>query len=160
MKINQGSSLLPLVELGKNKGYELIEATRSNAIFIKNQYFGLFGIKNDQLSLLYENKEIYTRIFQLFDGTLVLNGCDTLCWHGKKINQKKIQVLPKFLRRYPPIHLAKKWERFKKKSKAHIKSIVNFIFFCKSIIFFERIVEKYKKNKKKRFNKDLYMRSL
>ncbi len=38
MKINQGSSLLPLVELGKNKGYELIEATPTNAIFIKSQY--------------------------------------------------------------------------------------------------------------------------
>ncbi len=149
MKINQGSSLLSLVKLGKKKGYEIITTIGANAFFIKNQYFGLFGIKNDPLSLLYYDKEVYTRIFQLFDGTLVLDGCDTLIWHRKKINQKKIQVLPKFLRRIPPIHLSiilrDVKNRVRRKSKRFIKHILNFIFFCKNIIFFDKIVEKYKK---------------
>ena len=41
------------------------------------------------------------RLYQKFDGTLVLTGNDRLIWHRMKIPQRSIQVLPWFLRFYP-----------------------------------------------------------
>jgi hypothetical protein len=101
MNINQGSSLLAIVNLGKKKGYELIATTDFDAFFVDNKYFGLFGIKDNSLSAIHKEQKYYTRLFQLFDGTLVLSGCEDLFWHGIKINREKIQTLPKFLRAYP-----------------------------------------------------------
>lgn len=134
MKINQGSSLLSLTKLGEKKDYELVAVTEINAIFVKKQYFKLFGIKDNSLSSMYVDKKYQTRIFQLFDGTLVLNGCSSLIWHGIRIKQKKIQVLPRFLRFHPP----------NVRGKPFIKSIFN---SYKRLIF-DKIVKKIKITKK------------
>ncbi len=119
MKINQGSSLLSLTKLGEKKDYKLIATTEVNAIFVKNLYYKLFGINDNSLSLIHDDKKYQTRIFQLYDGTLVLNGYDRLLWHKIKIKQKKIQVLSRFLRVFPPNYnfIYKLWKRFCKKVK-------------------------------------------
>lgn len=101
MSVYQGSSLLSLVRLGKNGGYELIAATDSNAFFVEKGYFGLFGIEDNAPSSIRKIDKYEARLFQLYDGTLVLSGCDHLLWHGIKISQAKMQVLPRFLRVYP-----------------------------------------------------------
>ena len=130
MKIWQGSSLLSLINLANKKDYELIAVTLVNAIFVKKKYYNLFKIADNSLSLMHNNaKQYQTRLFQLFDGTLVLIGCDKLLWHNgiyeKKIKQKKIQVLPKFLRVYPPNYhpLYKLWKRIYNKILRTIKLI-------------------------------------
>jgi hypothetical protein len=41
-----------------------------------------------------------SRLFQLYDGTLVLTGCKRLLWNNVTIEQEDIQVLPKALRKY------------------------------------------------------------
>ena len=40
--LNQGASLLSLVELGKEKGYELVAVLPFNAFFIRREYYPLF----------------------------------------------------------------------------------------------------------------------
>ncbi len=101
MNVFQGSSLLALVGLGKKKGYELISIVGVNAIFVKENYFPLFDINDNSPESLYLDKSAYTRLFQLYDGTLVLFGCDMLLWHKKKIRAEDIQVVPKGKRYYP-----------------------------------------------------------
>lgn len=113
MKIYQGSSLLSLIKLGKRKNYELIVATGVNAIFVKKQYYKLFEINDNSISSIHNyNKDLQMRLFQLYDGTLVLNVYDIFRWHRKK-KQKKIQILPKFLRIFPPNYhfIVKLWKR-------------------------------------------------
>jgi len=96
MKINQGSSAKSLVELRKKKGYELVSVTRCNLIFVRKELFKPFGIKDNSLTQLrVEPKEYKMRLFQLYDGTLLLNGCNKLLWNGKKINYEDLQVLSK-----------------------------------------------------------------
>lgn len=139
MKVNQGSSLLSLTTLGKRKNYELVAVTEVNAIFVNKQYFKLFGIESNSLSSMHVDKKYYTRIFQLYDGTLVLNGCSSLIWHGITIKQKKIQVLPLFLRINPPNM---------RRGKNFIKALINYykkIFFYKIV----KIIIKTKEMKKK-----------
>ena len=102
MKINQGSSLFSLAKLGKEKGYELVAALGLSAFFVKKEYYALFKIQDNSVPLIRKAHEYETRLFQLHDGTLVLTGNRLLLWHGLEINQKRMQALPKFLRKYPP----------------------------------------------------------
>ncbi len=101
MAINQGSSLLAMQKLGCEKGYELLCCTLTNAVFVDKQLFSLFGVGDNTLDTLYPDKRYQTQIFQLFDGTIKIAGCDTLLWHQIKINEEDIQVLSAAQRVYP-----------------------------------------------------------
>jgi hypothetical protein len=108
MSINQGSSLLALVELGKKKGYELIAVTETNGIFVLKEFFHLFHIPDNSLSKLRPYSPVETYLFQLYDGTLGIAGNKKLLWSGININEKKLQILPKSLRFYQTENPVKK----------------------------------------------------
>ena len=93
--------MLSLSKLAKKKGYELVAALEISAFFVKKEYFELFKIKDNSPFSIRKKHDYETKLFQLYDGTLVLTGNKLLLWHGLEINQKRIQVLPKFLRKYP-----------------------------------------------------------
>lgn len=100
-KINQGASLLSLVELGKLKGYELVCVLRYNAFFVRQEDFSLFEIKqNAPQDLRKENKGI-TYIFSGYDGKILLSGAKELPWHCVQFSEKHIQILPSYLRTFP-----------------------------------------------------------
>ncbi|MEO5353858.1 MAG: hypothetical protein H7835_11705 [Magnetococcus sp. XQGC-1] len=65
--VNQASSLLAFVELGKEKGYELICATCCNAFFIVAEEFRKLGIKDNSIDAMYM-PSIDEKVFDLFDG--------------------------------------------------------------------------------------------
>ena len=122
MKIKQGSSYRSIVMLGNQKSYQLIAVTDINAIFVRNEYFHLFNIKDNSPDKMYNDDKYRTYLYQLYDGTLMVGGFDKLIWYGKKIKNKKVQVLHPYFRRYPgeyPFFL-----RLWKKSKVIIKKII------------------------------------
>lgn len=98
--INQGASLLALIELGKAKGYELIATTEWNGFFIRKELFPLFGIEDNDISAMHDTANFESRLFQCYDGTLVLAGCKHLLWCDVAIGQEDIQVLPAALRKF------------------------------------------------------------
>lgn len=99
--VNQGNSLLSLTKLANKKGYELICCTESNAFFVRKKYFSLFKLKSNKPEDLFEY-QYQTRVFQLFDGTLKLvDGPRKLLWSSIPFSEEDIQVLPKWLRRFP-----------------------------------------------------------
>lgn len=101
-KVQQGCSLLALVELGKAKGYELVSVTPFNAIFVKQEYFPLFGIEcNDPAVLRVDTKRV-TYIFVGYDGHVFLRGRRRMPWHGAELRESRMQALPFFLKR--PFH--------------------------------------------------------
>jgi hypothetical protein len=114
MKVRQGNSLLALVKLGKEKGFELVATTDVNAILVKKKYFELFNIEDNSIETLHKDNKYLTQVFQLFDGTLVLNGLNKLKWHNLEISNKKIQALPKIFRKYPQTLLFKIYRKFKR----------------------------------------------
>ncbi len=59
----QGASLLALVELGKEKGYELVSVLPFNAIFVRREYFHLFGIHDNAPSTLRTDHADITYLF-------------------------------------------------------------------------------------------------
>jgi hypothetical protein len=93
--VNHGNSLLALIRLGEEKGWELIATTPTNAFFVQAQYFDLFDIGNNHINMIHDPSGYETKLFQLYDGTLVLEGHTRLIWHGGiEISQEAIQVLP------------------------------------------------------------------
>jgi hypothetical protein len=101
MRLQQGSSLLALTKLAQKKGYELVEVTGTNAFFVDASLLPLLDLADRSLDSLHGDTEYYTRLFQLYDGTLVLDGCQELLWHRLPIKQEDIQVLPPRRRVYP-----------------------------------------------------------
>jgi hypothetical protein len=96
---NQGCSLLALVFLAKERGYELAVCTTVNAIFVKKEKFGLLQIQDNSHYTLYQPLQD-GRIFSGYDGTIHVVGMDKLFWQGIALSQEDFQLLPKAARVY------------------------------------------------------------
>jgi hypothetical protein len=99
LSVNQGCSLLALVTLGKEKGYELVCATNCNALFVKAELFPLFKIADNSIWALYD-PACDGRIFHGYDGTIHVVGMPQLMWHGIPLSDADFQVLPAAARKY------------------------------------------------------------
>jgi hypothetical protein len=99
--VSKGSSLKALVELGKSKGYELVSVLKVNAIFVKAEYFPLFEIANNSPAELRLDLSSITYLYVGYDGEIILDGKQTLPWHRMPINSRRLQMLPKMLRKFP-----------------------------------------------------------
>jgi hypothetical protein len=97
-EVNQGCSLLALVMLGKDKGYELAVCTTWNAIFVKRDKLERLGVKDNFIMNLY--KPLHDgRIFQGYDGSIHVAGMTKLVWQGgTPLTSEDFQVLPKMKR--------------------------------------------------------------
>jgi hypothetical protein len=96
--IGHGASLCALIDLGKRKGYELVAALQHNAFFVRAEDFPLFDIADNDIDSMYDGSHFETKIFQGYDGTLFIAGCQHLLWKGVPISQEDIQVLPRAAR--------------------------------------------------------------
>ncbi len=104
MKVNQGSSILAIYRLGKEKGYELVAATDPNAFFVKKEYFHLFNmapIEEKDLGKFIPEKNLF-KIYQLFDGTIVSVGNDKLDEFNVKLDFNKASNVPLPFKMFPP----------------------------------------------------------
>ena len=99
--VAQGSSLLALVRLAHEKGYELVSVLSSNAIFVDQAYFPKFGISNNAPNVLRKDCSLITWFFSGYDGSIHLAGAKRLPWHSMPIDEQEIQVLPRSLQIYP-----------------------------------------------------------
>lgn len=98
---NQGASLRALATLGRSKGYELVAVTDTNAFFVRDELYARFGIVENAPEALFTQTKYLTRVFQLYDGTLIWSGCDRLLWADVPISPERFQLLPRFLRFQP-----------------------------------------------------------
>jgi hypothetical protein len=99
--INQGCSLLALDELARSKGYELVCALRYNAFFVDQTYFAKFEISNNRPDVLRKDLSAITWFFVGYDGSVHLAGSNQMPWHRLRIDARKLQLLPRFLRNFP-----------------------------------------------------------
>merc|ERR1712166_1502933 len=102
MRVQQGSSLVALAELGRQKGYSLVCCTTFNAIFVSDELAAAVGMQPPGLAPRdLHAASMSTDFFQLYDGELRLSGPTKLLWHRLGINQDKMQVLPRRDRKFP-----------------------------------------------------------
>jgi len=93
-EVNQGSSLLAMIELAGDKGYELVATTEWNAFFVDRELYPRVGIEDNSIDAMHDLGPYASKLFQLFDGTLVLAGMQKLLWRQRDITQEEIQVVP------------------------------------------------------------------
>jgi len=91
--INQGCSLLALIQLGKEKGYELICCTGWNAFFVEKNNFDLFEIRDNAIDKLY-TPVCDGRIFHGYDSYVYVTGMSRLIWSQTPVASQNFQVLP------------------------------------------------------------------
>lgn len=111
--LNQGASLLCLVELGKEKGYELVCVLPFNAFFVRKQFYHLSHLESNVPRVLRTDLSHITYLFAGYDGRVFLRGACKLPWHTIELRESNIQPLPGFIRRYPG-----NYTRFQKKAFA------------------------------------------
>jgi hypothetical protein len=99
--VSQGSSLLSLIELGKEKGYELVSVLFANALFVRSENYPLFQIESNSPEVLRTDLSAITYLFSGYDGRVFLHGDRKLPWHDIDLKESKVQHLPRFLRRFP-----------------------------------------------------------
>jgi hypothetical protein len=98
--INQGASLLAMIELGRFKGYELAAVTFTNAIFVLAEEFPVLGIEDNSIDALHA-PQIDMAVCHGYDGTFFAAGHVFAAWHGIPLSHEDIQPLPRALRTYP-----------------------------------------------------------
>lgn len=99
--VSHGASLLSLVELGKQKGYELVSVLPWNAFFVRKEYYPLFEIESNAPELMRTNTELVTYLFSGYDGKILLSGSCWMPWHKVELTESNFQRLPGFLQTYP-----------------------------------------------------------
>ncbi|CAK4734345.1 hypothetical protein AeMF1_004970 [Aphanomyces euteiches] len=100
MSVYHGSSLAALIELGKTKGYELVSTTTFNGVFVKQEYYPLFGMSDNSIDVMHD-VPMPTEFFQLYDGTIKITGVKKLIWKQVPISEKNLQILSAAQRRFP-----------------------------------------------------------
>ena len=98
--VHQGCSLHALIDLGRRFGYELAACSLATAFFVPKDIWPQLGLPDGDIDDMHVPR-FSMRLFQLYDGTLKLDGLRQLLWHGIIIDEDAIQVLPKALRHWP-----------------------------------------------------------
>jgi hypothetical protein len=100
LRVNQGCSLLALVELGRRKGYELACVTESNGIFVDAGEFPALGIADNDIDAMAYPK-CDAKYFDGYDGTLFHVGSLKLHWvKDVRFGPEDLQVIAPEQRRY------------------------------------------------------------
>lgn len=108
--VQQGASLMAMVVLGKEKGYELVAVHPFNAFFVRKDLFPFMGITDNSPHVLRMDIGYMTYLFSGYDGQVFLAGNEKMPWHPVYWNANKVQHIPRRLRKYPASY--SKTERF------------------------------------------------
>lgn len=100
LSIHHGASLMAMIELGKKKGYEIVAVTTVNAFFVIREEYEKLDIEDNDIDAIYDGSAYQTRLFQGYDGTLIIAGCSKLIWKDIPFSSEDIQVLPSAMRKY------------------------------------------------------------
>jgi len=99
--LNHGAGIAALVELGKSKGYELASVLPWNAFFVRNDLFARLEISDNAVQTLRTDLSHITYLFHGYDGTIFVHGNRRLLWHNIAIDERRLQLLLKPLRKHP-----------------------------------------------------------
>lgn len=77
--VQQGNSLLAFIQLGKEKGYELICVTQYNAFFVVKEEYAAFKIDDNSIEAMHMPM-MDGRVFHCYDATIYNTGMPKLIW--------------------------------------------------------------------------------
>lgn len=128
--VRHGSSALALMHLGNKKGYSAIHATSCNLFLLRDDIVDqirhdLVGVNS--LPHLIKNPATPVHCFSAIDGTLLFSNKIFIHWHRIPVNESRLQILPRYLRKatgdYNRVQKLLFFLRFKLKSR--IKRLID-----------------------------------
>jgi hypothetical protein len=99
--VQQGASLRALVNLGREKGYELACVMPFNAFFVRRDLFPRLEMPDNALEKMWTDASAVTYLCVGYDGSIILHGNRQIPWHLTPIRTERLQYLPRYLRRNP-----------------------------------------------------------
>jgi len=97
----QGCSPKSLVNLAKLKNYHLVANTLTNLFFVHENIKNFVLEENITLESIRNDENVKNLIFSGYDGTLFTTRPVEISWHKIKVENKNLQILPKYLRKFP-----------------------------------------------------------
>ncbi len=102
--IRQGCSLTALIELTSLFNYQLVETTCYNAFFVYKSLYEKY-LRSD-IPFVPDIDNVHeitmgTNLYQLYDGTIKLAGCQKLLWHRLPIREEDVQIIQRKDRNFP-----------------------------------------------------------
>lgn len=92
-ELNQGSSLAAMIELGNEKGYELVATTAINAVFVERHQYPKFRIPDNSIHKMHDDSAYCHLFFQTYDGKIGLIGTDHTIWGKHPIERDDLENL-------------------------------------------------------------------
>lgn len=96
-----GNSALSISLFGKSINYGLVAITDTNLIFVDSKYLEALSVEIQ----VYRDNSISNRepvyLFTGYDGSVHLSGSLRMPWHDLAIEAKNLQVLPRYIRKFP-----------------------------------------------------------
>ena len=99
--LKQGSSPKSLINLAKLKNYHLVANTLTNLFFVHESIKDFVLEENINLEIIRNDENVKNLIFSGYDGTLFTTKPIEISWHKIKVENKNLQILPKYLRKFP-----------------------------------------------------------
>ena len=97
----QGCSPKSLVNLAKLKNYHLVANTLTNLFFVHENIKNFVLEENISLESIRNDENVKNLIFSGYDGTLFTTKPVEISWHKIKVENKNLQIIPKYLRKFP-----------------------------------------------------------
>jgi len=101
-----GCSMAALVELMQDS-HVLVETTVYNGIFVRRNLYDNIRdfVPCTDLHILHDQTSMQTNLYQLYDGTLKLWGCQKLLWHRIPLKEADFQVMKQPSFPFEPEHI-------------------------------------------------------
>jgi hypothetical protein len=99
--VNEGSSIRSLALLAKEMNYDICGITTCNLILVDSKYHYLFEDMKIEVNDI-KNPDYVLEIWQTYDGKIHVSKVGLMLWHDVVFSDKKLQVIPTFLRKFPP----------------------------------------------------------
>jgi len=96
-----GSSLDSLIGVANEKSYVLVCANSANAFFVASEVWEKVSNHQERRSTTRVQAVKPVQLFVGYDGTIFTTADIPLVWHGMAAGSNMIQVLPRYLRRFP-----------------------------------------------------------
>jgi len=100
IKVNQGSSIRSISLLAESKNYKVIGSTACNLFLIDAKYSNLFADTIIEIQDL-ADPPFVNYIWQTYDGRVHTQATLTLLWHDIRFPNKSLQLLPRYLLKFP-----------------------------------------------------------
>lgn len=106
---NQGSSMRAMVELAKEKGYELVATLGGNTFFVDRRFFSMYHIEDNSLRNLRDWYGSIMYLSQTYKGEVYTYGARQLIWSHNRLVNQEIMQFERVCKRLLNLGGARKW---------------------------------------------------